>query len=79
MSCPQKTLQLILSHTSHMLRHHRCPRGRQVDFDSKKMIKDAEGRMQKSVDKCKENLSTLRTGDLTQHTTALRALTTHAR
>jgi ribosome recycling factor len=34
----------------------------QAEFDGKKMVKAAEERMSKSMDKCKENMATLRTG-----------------
>jgi hypothetical protein len=41
----------------------------QAEFDGKKMVKAAEERMVKSMDKCKENMATLRTGAI-QHNTA---------
>eukprot|EP00953_Heterococcus_sp_UTEX-ZZ885_P002747 2004-Heterococcus_DN1.PRE.1 len=41
----------------------------QAEFDGKKMAKAAEERMVKSMDKCKENMATLRTGAI-QHNTA---------
>jgi hypothetical protein len=39
----------------------------QAEFDGKKMVKAAEDRMVKSMDKCKENMATLRTGADTTH------------
>jgi ribosome recycling factor len=34
----------------------------QAEFDLKKVAKEAEDKMKKSVDKCRENMQTLRTG-----------------